>query len=107
MKLFLRNVGQIDQVVKQRTVIRLVFEGGQVIVDAIQKLVSLGQSFQMKLKASILHTDLCIDPAQNGVELLQREIELGGHGFQLAFGLPKSLLRVVSHSHSYTFIGFP
>ena len=33
MKLFLGNVGQIDQVVEQGTVIRLVFEGSQGIVD--------------------------------------------------------------------------
>ena len=46
MKLFLRNVGQKDQVVKQRTVIRLVFEGGQGIVDAIQELAGLGQPLE-------------------------------------------------------------
>ena len=91
MKLFLRNVGQIDQVVKQRTVIRLVFEGGQGIVDAIKELAGLGQPFQTNLKASILHTDLCIDPAQNGVEILQREIELGGDGVQLTVGLPENV----------------
>ena len=91
MKLFLGNVSQIDQVIKQGTVIRLVFESGQGIVDTIQKLAGLGQSFQAKLKASILHTDLCVDPAQNSIKLLQREIELGGDGVQLTVGLPENV----------------
>ena len=91
MKLFLGNVGQIDQIVKQRTVIRLVFEGGQGIVDAIQELAGLGQPFQPKLEASILHANLCVDPAQNSVELLQRKIELGGDGVQLTVGLPENV----------------
>ena len=45
MKLFLGNVSQIDQIVKQETIIRLVFEGGQGLVDAIQEPAGLGQSF--------------------------------------------------------------
>ena len=76
-ELFFTNIGQIYQLIKQGTVIRLALQRSQGIVDAIKELASLGQPFQTKLKASILHTDLCIDPAQNGVELLQREIELG------------------------------
>ena len=106
MKLFLGNVSQIDQVVKQGTVIRLVFEGSQGIVDAIQELTGLGQPFQTKLKTTILHADFCIDPAQYSVKLSQREIELSGHGFELTFGLPKNVLRVVSDSHSYIFMCF-
>ena len=90
-KLFFSDISQIYKLIEQGTVIRLALQRSQGIVDAIQELSRLGQPFQTKLKATILHTDFCIDPAQNSIELLQREIELSGDGFQLTVGLPENV----------------
>jgi hypothetical protein len=65
-------------------------ERSQSIIDLIQKLPGFSQPLQAKLKPTVFHADLCVNSAQYSVKLSQREIELGGHGFQLAFGLPKN-----------------